>query len=45
MQRAFELVGQVVMQELMTNTTVVETISGYTKCADMAAIQQTVAPQ
>ena len=38
MQQAFELVGQVAMQELMTNENVMSSITGYIKYADMDKI-------
>lgn len=45
LQRAFELVGQVAMQELMTNDAVSEAMAGFSKYADMQAIQNVVTPQ
>ena len=39
-QKAFELVGQVAMQELMTNGAVAEAMAGFGKHADMQAIQK-----
>ena len=40
LQKAFELVGQVAMQELMTNDVVSETMSGFAEHSDMQAIQE-----
>ncbi|MEE4252378.1 MAG: YceI family protein [Alcanivoracaceae bacterium] len=38
LQKAFEIVGQVAMQELMTNDDVMRTISGYAKYVDQEKI-------
>ena len=45
LQKAFELVGQVAMQELMTNDAVSEAMAGFAKHADMQAIQEAISPQ
>ena len=42
LQKAFELVGRVAMQELMNNAAVVEAMSGFAKHADMEAIQKAI---
>ena len=44
LQKAFELVGQVAMQELMTNGAVSESMAGFSKYADMQAIQEVISP-
>ena len=43
MKKAFELVGQVAMQELMTNGNVVSAISGYVRHADQKKISSVMA--
>ena len=43
MQNAFELVGQVAMQEIMTNQSVMRAITGYAKYADTEKISSILA--
>lgn len=42
-QKAFELVGQVAMQELMTNTDTMQALTNYTKYADLEKITKLLA--